>query len=70
MTYQLRLTERRTCVVLFCSLLSVYMKRKLTDLESNQFSGIKLQIIIIQLISPITLQEDVVASEKLFSIWS
>lgn len=70
MTYQLRLTERRTCVVLFCSLLSVYMKRKLTDLESNQFSGMKLQIIIIQLISPITLQEDVVASEKLFSIWS
>lgn len=70
MIYQLRLTKRRTCVVLFCSLLSVCIKRKLTDLESNQFSGIKLQIIIIQLISPVTLQEDVVASEKPFSIWS
>lgn len=41
----------------------------MTDLKSNQFSGIKLQNVIIQLISPVTLQEDVVASEKLFSIW-
>lgn len=41
----------------------------MTDLKSNRFSGIKLQNVIIQLISLVTLQEDVVATEKLFSIW-
>lgn len=69
MMYQLRLRQR-TCVVLLCYLISVCIKSKLTDLEPNQFSGIKPQNVIIQLISPVTLWEVVVASEKLFSIWS
>lgn len=55
-------------VFLLLYLPSVYIKSKLTDLKSNQFSGVKLQNVIMQLISPATLQEDVVASEKLFSI--
>lgn len=40
----------------------------MTDLKSNQFSGVKLQNVIVQLLSLVTFQEDVVASEKLFSI--
>lgn len=51
-----------------CSAISLQQKSKITDLKSNQFSRFKLQNVIMQLISPVTLQEEVVASEAVFHL--
>lgn len=61
-------TKGEERVFLLWYLLSVCIRSKITDMKSNQFSGVKLQNVIMQLFSPVTLQEDVAASEKLFSI--
>lgn len=45
-------TEKSLCVFLLCYLPPVCIRNKRTDLKSNQFSGVKLQNVITQLISP------------------
>lgn len=54
--------------VYVCSAISLQQKSKITDLKSNQFSGFKLQNVIMQLISPVTLQEEAVALEAVLHL--